>query len=62
MRDGFANSFYYICLEIKIYEKTSISPSSTKKIDVYFKRYIQTSMEETVRLYISMKELDLRRV
>jgi hypothetical protein len=46
-----------MCLEKKNYEKTSLSPSDTKKYDVYFKRYIQTSVKETVRLYISMKDL-----
>jgi hypothetical protein len=30
-----------------------------KKYDVYFKRYVQTSVKETVRLYTSMKEFGL---
>jgi hypothetical protein len=30
-----------------------------KKYDVYFKRYIQTSVKETVRLYTSIKEFGL---
>jgi hypothetical protein len=48
-----------ICLEKKNYEKTFLSPSNTKKYNVYFKRYIQTSVKETVRLYTSMKEFGL---
>jgi hypothetical protein len=48
-----------IFLEKKNYEKASLSPSNTKKYDVYFKRYVQTSVKETVRLYTSMKEFGL---
>jgi hypothetical protein len=43
----------------KNYEQTSLSPSNTKKYDVYFKRYVQTSVKETLRLYTSMKEFRL---
>jgi hypothetical protein len=35
---------------------TSLSPSNRKKYNVYIKRYVQTSMKETVRLYTSIKE------
>jgi hypothetical protein len=37
----------------------SISPSNTKKYNVYFKRYVQTFVKETVRSYTSMKEFGL---
>jgi hypothetical protein len=30
-----------------------------KRYDVYFKRYVQTSLKEIVRLYTSMKEFEL---
>jgi hypothetical protein len=50
---------YSICLEEKNYEKTSLSPTNTKKYNVYFKRYVQTFLKEIVRLYTSMKEFGL---
>jgi hypothetical protein len=50
---------YSTCLENFFYEKTSLSPSNMKKYDVYFKRYVQTFVKETVRLYTSMKEFGL---
>jgi hypothetical protein len=37
MRDGFARKLYSIGLEEKNYEKTSPSPSNTKKYNVYFR-------------------------
>jgi hypothetical protein len=58
MRDKFAKDLFYVPKE-KNYEKTSLSPSNTKKYDVYFKRYVQTFVKETVRLYTSMKEFGL---
>jgi hypothetical protein len=50
---------YSICLKKKNHEKTYISPSNIEKYDVYFKRYVQTSVKETVRLYISIKKFEL---
>jgi hypothetical protein len=46
-----------LCLpkEEKNHEQTSLSPSNTKKYNVYFKRYVQTYVKETV----SMKELGI---
>jgi hypothetical protein len=51
--------FYSICLENLFNETTSLSPSNKKKYKVYFKRYVQTSVKETIRLYTSMKEFGL---
>jgi hypothetical protein len=51
-------TLFYLPRE-KNYEKTSLSPSNTKKYDVYFKRYVRTFVKETVRLYTSMKEFGL---
>jgi hypothetical protein len=45
----------------KNYEKISLSPSNTKKYDVYFKRYVQTFVKESVSLYTSMKEFGLEK-
>jgi hypothetical protein len=59
MRDGFAEDFTPPCLEKFFYEKTSLSPSNTRKYDGYFKRYVHTFVKETVRLYRSMKEFGL---
>jgi hypothetical protein len=39
--------------------KYKLSSSNTKKHNIYFKRYVQTSVKETVRLYTSMKEFGL---
>jgi hypothetical protein len=55
MKDIFAEDFILSTLR-KINEQTSLSPSNTKKYDVYFKRYAQICMKEIVRLYSNMKE------
>jgi hypothetical protein len=46
MKDGFVEVF-------------TLCPSNTKKFDVYFKKYIQTCITKTIKLYISMKEFRL---
>jgi hypothetical protein len=50
---------YSIYLEKNNNENTSLSPSNMKKYNNYFKRYIQTSVKKTVRLYIDMEEFGL---
>jgi hypothetical protein len=52
------NTLFYLSRE-KNYEKTSLSPSNMKNYDVYFKRYVQTFVKETIRLYTNMKEFGL---
>jgi hypothetical protein len=58
MRDGFVEDFILFVFK-KNYEQTSLSPSNTKKYYVYFKRYVQIYVKETIRLYTSIKEFGL---
>jgi hypothetical protein len=58
MRDRFAENFTLYALR-KNKMKKYLSPSNMKKYNVYFKRYVQISMKETIRLYTSMKEFGL---
>jgi hypothetical protein len=58
MRDGFVENFYSICFK-KRKENDAQTPSNIEKYDVYFKRYAQICVKETVRLYTSMKEFGL---
>jgi hypothetical protein len=51
MKDGFAENFILSALRKKIMKKIS----NTKKYNVYFNRYVQTAVKET----ISMKEFGL---
>jgi hypothetical protein len=48
MRDEFAEDFTLSALREKNYEQTSLSPPNTEEYDVYFNRYIQTYVEETL--------------
>jgi hypothetical protein len=48
MKNGFAEDFTLSALKQIIYEQTFLSPSYTKKYDVYFKRYLQTCVKETL--------------
>jgi hypothetical protein len=50
---------YSIYLKKKIMKKYLYVPQIKLKNDIYFKRYVQTSVKETVRLYTSMKEFGL---
>ena len=59
MKDGFGKNFILYALRKIIYGQTSKSPSNMEQYDVYFKKYIQTCMKETVRLYTSKKEFRL---
>jgi hypothetical protein len=53
---------YSIFLKKKNYEQTSRSFSNIEKYDIYFKRYVQTCVKKTVRLYTCMKEFRLAKV
>jgi hypothetical protein len=59
MKDGFAEDFTLSALRKKITNKYPLGTSNTQKYNVYFKRYAQTCVKETVRLYTSIKEFRL---
>jgi hypothetical protein len=57
MREGFAKDFSLFALRKNIMDKHL--PQIQKEYDVYFKRYVQTYVKETIRLYTSIKEFRL---